>query len=515
MSNRTWEIVDRPNNRKLIGSRFVLKTKLDRNGDVDRRKARLVAKGYAQRPGMDFLDTFAPVARGSTIRLMMALSAELGLTVHQMDVVTAFLNGEVEEEIYLDLPDQLENTLSDIIENPKGVDASLLELAKQWMGEIRSNGQKACRVRKAIYGLKQSGRQWFKRLDRELKQLGLQPTKCDPCLYYRRTGAVITLFAVYVDDILIATNDCGKNGEMDQLKQTLMKTFKMKDMRPVSYCLGIEFQQHSDGSISMCQSKYSKEILTRFNMDDCNPISTPLDGNEKLKKPDSQEDTTKYPYQSLIGSLMYLAVSTRPDISYTVSALSQFNQNHGEEHWNAAKRVLRYLKGTLDYGLTFRKTGESLHGYVDADWAGCIDDRRSFTGYCFILADAAISWEAKKQRTVALSSTEAEYMALSEGTKEALYLQNLLGELDLKTNPIVLFNDNQGAQELMKNPVHHTRTKHIDVRHHFVREAYEEGKIEPRYLPTEEMVADVFTKSFFGPKHNVCTEWLGVSNLSP
>jgi hypothetical protein len=319
---------------------------------------------------------------------------------------------------------------------------------------------------------------------------------------------------VYVDDILIASNDCAADGVLNRLKQTLSSTFRMKDLGPVSFCLGIEFHQRKDGSITMSQAKYTKEILSRFKMENCNAVCTPLDGNKLAKPTENESSPDNYPYQQLIGSLMYLAVSTRPDIAFAVSMLSQFNQHHGKEHWNAAKRVLRYLRGTLDHGLTFKKTGEKLRGYVDADWAGSTDDRRSFTGYSFILASAAISWEARKQRTVAMSSTEAEYMALSDGTKEALYLESLLEELGLKSAPVVIFNDNQGAQELVRNPVYHPRTKHIDTRHHFVRDAYEQKKITPNYLSTEEMTADVLTKALPGPKHKSCVTQLGLSKVN-
>ena len=242
-----------------------------------------------------------------------------------------------------------------------------------------------------------------------------------------------------------------------------------------------------------------------------------MDENEKLKKTNSEEiNDRSFPYQSLIGSLLYLAISTRPHFTYAVSALSQFNTCYGKEHWNAAKRVLIYgctvMYGTPEYGLIFNRTNKKLEGFVDADWAGCPDDRKSYTGYVFILAGAAVSWEARKQRTVAFSSTEAEYMALSEGTKEAIYLQNFIQELGIESSRTVIYNDNQGACQLIKNPVFHSRTKHIDIRHHFIREAYEENKIEPKYLSTEEMTADILTKGLFAPKHHTFLKALGIAN---
>ena len=512
MSNGTWDVVEKLADRKPIGARFVLKTKLNREGNVDRRKARLVAKGFTQRPGTDFHDTFAPVTRASSIRLMMALSAENGLTVHQMDVVTAFLNGEVEEELFLELPEEFESTLQEIIAD-REVDKKIKAKAEKWANQLRDGKPKVCRIEKAIYGLRQSGRQWYKKLDAKLREIGLKPLQADPCVYVKGAGEKMTIVAVYVDDILIATKD---HQGMAKLKEDLSKAFKMKDMGAIHYCLGIEFQQNvEDGSITMVQKKYAEEVLTRFGMQDCKPVSTPLNGNEKLKKSTSEgAEKPNVPYQSLVGSLMYLAVSTRPDLAYTVSTLSQFNEGYDQSHWCAAKRALRYLKGTTDYGLVFKRTGEKLCGYIDADWAGCLEDRRSYTGYAFVMANAAISWEARKQRTVALSSTEAEYMAVSDGTKEAIYLQNYLEEIGTKPSAVPIYNDNQGALELVKNPVHHARTKHIDARHHFVREAYGQKRIEPKYMRTEEMAADVLTKALFGPKHQQCITSLGMSKIN-
>ena len=237
--------------------------------------------------------------------------------------------------------------------------------------------------------------------------------------------------------------------------------------------------------------------------------------NSNLEKPSSPAvDEKCYPYKNLVGCLMYLSVATRPDIAYATSVLSQFNSNHEKEYWEAAKRVLRYLKGTLNHGLVYKRAGADLAGYVDADWGNCPRNRRSYTGFVFKVADAAVTWEARKQKTVALSSTEAEYMAMSEATKEAMYLQNLLEELGTPREPIVLHNDNQGAIELVKNPVFHSQTKHIDVKHHFIRDAFEDGRIRPVYMETERMVADIFTKGLPRPKHKLCTCELGIFELA-
>ena len=223
-----------------------------------------------------------------------------------------------------------------------------------------------------------------------------------------------------------------------------------------------------------------------------------------------------FPYQSLVGSLMYLDTCTRPDLAFTVSMLSQFNTCYGRPQVEAAKRALRYLLRTKAFGLVYHGGCTTLVGYVDADWASNAVDRRSYTGYAFSLGGAAVSWEARKQRTVALSSTEAEYMALSDGAKEAIYLRRLLNGITqlVSGEPVVINNDNQGSHKLARNPVFHSRTKHIDVRHHFIRGALEDGHISLEYMATEDMPADICTKGLHGPAHQRCASRLGIVPVS-
>lgn len=507
--NNTWDIVENPNDSQIIRNKLILQTKYKADGKVAKRKARLVAKGYTQQYGTDFSETFAPVMRASSIRLIMALSAELGLKVHQMDVVTAYLNGEIEEELFMEIPEQLNAILEEIISESKEEHPEVVKTSMKWLQQMKK-GNKVCLIRKALYGLRQSGRQWYRRLDAELRKLLLKPLDADPCVYWSKINENLILIGIYVDDIIIATNNDQK---MNDLKSNLSSIFEMKDLGAVNYCLGIQFTQNlRDGKITLCQKTFIKKILEKFGMENCKPIRTPLDANEKLISPRSlnKEEMEKYPYQSLIGSLMYLSVSTRPDIAYTVSMLSQFNQNYSMEHWKAAKRVLRYLKGTADSSLVFQRTGENLVGFADADWGSCIQDRRSYTGYIFKLAGGAVSWEARKQRTVALSSTEAEYMALTEAAKEAIYLGRFLQEIGIHEEKITIYSDNQGAKRLVENPVFHSRTKHIDIRHHFVRDVYKQKLIDIKYIPTADMVADILTKSLHGPKHDYFMECMGV-----
>jgi len=381
--------------------------------------------------------------------------------------------------------------------------------ATQMLSELRKENR-VCLLKKALYGLRQAGRRWHMRCDEELKKFGLKNSLADPCLYYQGKGEDALLVAIYVDDILVASRNLG---HIESLKKHLSEVFDIKDLGNVKHCLGIEFSRKKNG-IAMCQSAYIKEILHRFGMTESKPVATPIEPGIKLKKDNQShgDDKEDRPYKQLVGALMYLAICTRPDIAHAISYLSQFCACNDESHWKAAKRVLRYLKGTVDVGIVFTRTSTPLVGYVDADWANCPDDRRSYTGYAFILGGSPVSWESRKQRTVALSSTEAEYMALSEAAKEAIYLKRLLTELGFyELAEVKVYIDNNGARKLAENPVFHNRTKHIDVRHHFVREAIEREHLTVSYTTTEDMAADMLTKGLAGPKLRKCIDLLGLS----
>lgn len=499
LKNKTWEVVDRPRDRNVVTCRIVLRNKCKSDGSLERRKARLVARGFTQRPGVDFHETYAPVARLSSIRLLMALAVKNGLSIHQLDVSTAFLNGELEEEVFMEIPDLFEEMLEGIIaEEESSKNTQIYDEAVKMLGSV-CDGNKVLLLRKSLYGLRQAGRQWNLEFDKRLKELGLEPSSADPCVYFAKQGRDLMLVTVYVDDVLVASQNLQW---MASMKRKLMSQFEMKDLGNIKYCLGIEFKQEK-GRIEMSQKGYILSTLELFGMSDAKPAVTPSDPSTKLTKPEesSTEEMRNYPYRELIGSLMYLSVATRPDIAHSVSALSQFCTDYGKEHWTAAKRVLRYLKGTMDFGLIFKEDNDDLRGFVDSDWGACIIDRRSYTGYAFLLGGAAVSWESRKQRTVALSSTEAEYMALTEAAKEAIYLRRFLQEIGLFGNgPVLIYNDNQGSRDLAKNPTFHARTKHIDMRHHFIRNAIKDDLVKTDYVSTEDMVADILTKGLGGPK---------------
>lgn len=470
LENGTWELIDPPADRKPIDNKWVFKKKRDSNGVVARYKARLVVKGYAQKHGIDYEETYAPVVRHTSIRFLLAIAAKFDLNIHQMDAVTAFLQGTLDECILMNQPEC-----------------------------FHDGSSKVCRLKKSIYGLKQASRVWNSKLNEALTELGLVRSNADPCIYYSMENNRMAIIAVYVDDILLLSND---NNYIARLKSSLSSKFKMKDMGEASSILGINIERDRNrGTISIDQSLYIKSILERFGMSDCNPVSSPLDLNQKLsmesspKCQDEIDRMSRVPYQEAIGSIMYAAQLTRPDICFAVSMLSRFNHNPSMAHWNAVKRVLRYMKGTVDAKLVFDRDGNpGIIGYCDADWANDLDLRRSTTGYMFLFHGAAISWSAKRQQTVALSTTEAEYMSLSSATQEAVWLKTLNDEL-LPSAQIQIFCDNKSAICLASNNMFHKRTKHISIRYHFVREKVADGSIKINYVATNDMIADVLTKS--------------------
>lgn len=497
LKNGTWEIVPKEKDANIVSSKMILKEKLGADGKVERKKARLVARGFSQTHGIDYHETYAPVSKLSTIRMLLALAAEKNLKLHQLDVVTAYLNGELDEKVYMKKPDNLEKYLAAILieesENPEG---TTFKNAKKALESLRSGKtEKVCLLKKALYGLKQAGRQWYTKLDTKLRELQFESTSADPCLYTRATGGDDTVIvAVYVDDIIIAYKE---EATLQKTKQMLINCFDMRDIGPLTFCLGINFEI-KDGCITMSQQRFIKKLLEKFKMEDAKPVKTPAEVGLKLEKATNvQKDL---PYQSVIGSLMYLAVATRPDIMYSVSHLSQFNTCYNDTHWKAAKRVLRYLKGTSDLCLRFKKTEEPLVGYADADWASCTIDRRSYTGHCFIYGGAFVSWESRKQRTVALSTCEAELMAITEAVKESVHLLRLMEGMKVPQDALRVYNDNQAAQNALKNPIVSSKTKHISIKENFVKEMLRNGSLELAYKRTEDMVADMFTKALPEPK---------------
>lgn len=498
LKNGTWKIIDKEEGMNIVTNKIILKEKYTADGKVERLKARLVARGFNQMPGIDFDETYSPVSKLSSIRMVMANAIENNLNIEMLDVTTAFLNGDLHEKIYMKIPDHMQKILCEIIQN----DEEQSEAARIMLQDLKNNIKKpkVCLLQKALYGLKQAPRQWFEKLDSTLKALNFFPSYADPCVYRLNVKGGeedIINIAIYVDDIIVTF----KGNKWNDVKQRLLKTFCMRELK-VDQILGIKIEYNKlENTLKMSQSTYIKKLLKTYGMEDCKPSKTPMEpGTKFLKGPaKAQTNTNDYPYQNLIGGLMYLAVATRPDISYAVSYMSQFNNCYTEEHYKSLKRILRYLKGTIEMGITYRRAQKPIEGFSDANWATCEIDRRSYSGYCFTYASGIVSWESKKQRTVALSTAESEYMALTEAAKEAMYLLQLCEDLGIDQKVMVLYNDNQAAQQLARNPIVDKRSKHIQIRRHFIKEKVSEGFIKLQYKRTDELEADMFTKALPGP----------------
>lgn len=463
MKNRTWSLVDRPLKRKVIGTKWIYKLKYKADGTMEKYKARLVVKGFAQVEGFDFQETFAPTAKMTTIRLVLALAAHEQWPVYQMDVKSAFLNGNLEEEVY--------------IEQPPG----FVVLGKE---------DKVCRLHKALYGLKQAPRAWYHRIDSFFVSANLSRSPSDANLYFFCEKNLYMVIILYVDDLIITGSH---EQRIVQTQELLCQEFEMTNLGLMHYCLGIEVWQKPKG-IFISQQKYAREILKTFGMTDCKSVTTPMEVGLKLSTEDISQPVDETLFRKLVGSLIYLC-NTRPDINFAVGVISRFANNPRTNHWNAGMRILRYICGTMDYGITY-DVGNTLIGFCDSDWAGDADTRRSVTGFCFCLGSGCVSWSSKKQPTVALSSTEAEYKAACLASCEALWLRRVLMDLGApQIDPTMVQCDNQSCMAIAKNPVFHARTKHIEIQYHYVRELILNESIDLVYCHTSENCADIFTKA--------------------
>lgn len=484
IANKTWSLANLPKGQKAIGNKWVFNIKRNQDGSIEKFKARLVAKGCSQQYGINYTETFSPVVRYATMRMLLALAVEHKLYLHQMDVCTAYLNGELKECVYMKQPENF-------------IDAK--------------HPQKVLKLHKSLYGLKQSGREWNSKLDEVLRSIGFEPCNSEPCLY-KQKECMYNFIAVYVDDLIIGSK---KKEDLIKIKSKIMNAFECVDKGQLHYFLGMQINRDGElGAISLSQSQYIEDLLKQHNMENCRPASTPLDAGFQIaceKENCPKVDVTEY--QSIIGVLTYLAISSRPDILHSVSKLAQRNKDPHKEHVAGIKHILRYLSATKDLKMTYRHTGNPIEGYADADWGGDATDRKSYTGYVFYMGGCAFSWESKKQQSVALSSTEAEYVALSTAAKEAMYLRTLLKEIGLQNEvgPTTIYSDNLGAQQLAKHHKYHARSKHIEIKHHYVRDLIKEGCINVNYISTNDMRADVLTKNLVKIKHEKLVNLIGLN----
>jgi transposase InsO family protein len=484
--NNTFTLAKPPPGVNLIPAKWVFTTKRDANGNLVRYKARWVAKGFKQQFGIDFDEVYAPVSRYTTLRALLAFITAHDLELKQLDVTTAFLNGELEEDVW--------------VNQPEGYD----------MGEGL-----ACHLNRALYGLKQAPRAWHQKLRKELTAMGFIESTADPSLYYKYFEDSKVYILVYVDDLLIA----GYASAVTSVTTTLSDIFKVRDLGDAHLFLGMTITRNRTArTLMLGQPRMISDLLTKYGLDQAKSSIVPISTSVKLSKTVGDPlDTNIFQYSSLIGSLMYMSVCTRPDISQAVGALARYMQAPTTVHWKCATNILRYLAGTSDYGICYGASSAdafTIKGYCDADYASDIDTRRSTTGYVFNLNGGAISWSSRRQTTVAVSTAEAEYMAASYAAKEAVWLRKLSYDLDLNDKTTVIMEDNQAAIKLIKHPIQSMRSKHIDIIYHYTRELVEHKVVEFKYISTNENVADVLTKAVPEFKHRFCVKGMGICKIA-
>uniref|UniRef100_A0A2N9GBT3 Reverse transcriptase Ty1/copia-type domain-containing protein n=1 Tax=Fagus sylvatica TaxID=28930 RepID=A0A2N9GBT3_FAGSY len=456
-TNNTWILTSLPIGKQAIGCKWVYKVKLKSDGTLERYKARLVAKGYNQQEGLDYSETFSPVAKFTTVRLLLAIAAAKGWSLTQLDVNNAFLHGELNEEVFMALPPGFAS---------KGENSST---------------QQVCKLQKSLYGLKQASRQWFAKFSSTIVKQGFIQSHSDYSLFTRTQGSSFIALLVYVDDILLASND---PQSVKALKDSLHNEFKLKDLGNLKFFLGLEVARSTKG-ISLCQRKYALDILTDSGMLGSKPVATPMEQNLKL------------------------------NISYSVQKLSQFMSKPTTLHLTAAHRVIRYIKGTPGQGLFFPCSNDlQLKGFSDSDWASCPDTRRSVTGYCTFLGNSLVSWKSKKQHTVSRSSAEAEYRAMAASVCELMWLIPLLKDLQIDhSQEALLFSDSKAALHIAANPVYHERTKHIELDCHLIREKIQNGLIRTLHVRSENQLADLMTKALGTQQFKYLVDKMGVHNI--
>lgn len=481
----TWTTVPRPANKNIVSSKWVFRVKRKADGSIEKYKARLVARGFTQRYGIDYFDTFSPVARLSSFRTILAIAARNDWDIDTFDFIGAYLNGELsdDEDIYM--------------QEPPGYE---------------TQGEHVKHLLKSLYGLKQAGRKWYDALSCALNDIGFRVNEADPGVFSAHNGDDTTILAIHVDDCMIT----GSSPDLIvKYKRELNARYALTDLGPIHWLLGIKVTRDREArTISLSQTSYVDTILSRFSLSDAKPVASPITPGADLSKEDAPKDATeaahmkKTPYREAIGSLMYAAVATRPDITFAVNTLSQFLNNPGELHWQAVKRVFRYLAGTKTFTLTYGNERHALLGYTDADGASQFH-RHAISGYAFIIDGGAISWASRKQEIVTLSTAESEYVAATHAAKESIWLKRLIESLFKTTRspscptttPITLYCDNQAAIRLASDDNYHARTKHIDIRYHFIRKCIADKFINIKYCPTDDMTADILTKAL--PKHKV------------
>lgn len=477
--NDTWKKLQLPPGRKAIGCKWVYKLKTDGQGNVVRHKARLVAKGFSQKFGIDYDEVFAPVARSQTFRLLLSVAGMRGYKVKQFDIKTAFLNGTLEEEIYMQQPPGFQK------------------------------GSEVFKLKKSIYGLKQAARCWNQKLHQVLEENGFKRNEVDGCLYTRKEGSYICYILVHVDDLLVVTNDeLMTSGVMKSIGQN----FEMTDLGNARHYLGIDITEDADGNFQISQEGYIDKIVEEAGQEQAKISKCPMDSGYYKQKGTPLPSNCEY--RKLIGMLLYLSTNSRPDIATSISILSQSVEGPYDNDLNEVRRVIRYLKGTkeLKLKLSDKNKDQGVFGYSDANWAEDMRDRKSNSGYCIFVNGGLVSWCCKKQNIVALSSAESEYIALTDTSKELTWMKNIVKALDISYNePTVIYTDSQSCISLIKNQRFSNRTKHFDTRYHYIKDEVEQGRILLKYCPTANNTADIMTKPLDNVKISLHRNGLGMN----
>lgn len=464
--NQTWILTDRTE-KKPVSCKWVFTIKKNRDGEIVRFKARLCARGFTQVKGLDYNETFSPTSRYDSIRVLLSIAARDALQIEQFDVKTAFLYGELSEDIYMEVPEGLETQSS-----------------------------KVCKLIKSIYGLKQSSRCWNEKFCSFLSTYGFKPCPSDNCVFVGYFKDVKVILILYVDDGLLLAKS---KVILSEILNILKQKFEIKIVNCNSF-IGMEIDKEKD-YISISQKQYIKTIINKFNLSDAKSSSTPADANVNLSKNTSNNEPINFPYREAVGALLFLSSVSRPDIAYAVNVISRYVNNPGPSHVTAVKRIVRYLINSKDMSIVYQGNVE-LVGYSDSDFAGDLDTRKSNTGYIFLMNGGPVTWSSRKQNTVALSTTESEYMAASEAAREILWLKQFLCDIGEPQSSITLNVDNQSAIKLINNPVFHRRSKHIDIRYQFIRENVVKKIIDVKYVESSNQLADFLTKALPENKFN-------------
>jgi hypothetical protein len=472
----TWELQQPPAGANVMASKWVYDVRKDGAGHWLRDKARLVGKGFTQVYGIDYEETWAAVARLESIRMTAAIAAKKNLHLWQIDFEAAYLNSETKEEIYM--------------EQPRGY-------------EVPGKEGLACRLKKTIYGTMQGGRDWAETLRTTYEDLGYVASRADPCVRVKTSDdGAYTLTDTYTDDVWGASSSAE---EAELRKAELAKIWDIKDVGHTHRLLGMRVDQDLvAGTVTLSQRAYFEKVLADHGLENIKLRSTPLpvgvslDSSMSPTTPEDRAEMVGKPYRELLGSVMWGQLATRPDLSYAVSVLSRFQTNAGIEHWRALLHVLGYIRNTLNYGLIYSRDGSSgllPVGYADSDYAACHDTRRSTSGHVFVMAGAPVCWSSKRQATVALSTVEAEYISLTRAAQQQKWMHAWMSEVNLEQPlPGTLYCDNQGAVDLTKNTKSHSKVKHIDIRHHYIRELVHNGELKVNFIRGDENPADLFTK---------------------